>query len=350
MSGPPFLAQIPENGGGNSPSVARKGILLAKEGTGDLPQTLLGEGTAWFVEEELVGLASDNTAYAYELDARAATRFFHSAGVTSWDALAQQDLLGYEAALGPPVAANTARRRVATLRMMLRFFDRKGVGPRLDPPKGDFRPPQLLPKALARWQIRRIFDTARPLWDPRMFRDRALMELLYGSGLRVTEACELPANPFYERDVLEVYGKGGKLRLVPIRDDTVRWLDFYIHDARPQLASRRCDRLFLSDRGTPLRREQVYRRLERMADASGLGVHISPHILRHSYAVHLLQSGADIRAIQELLGHESIVTTQIYTQLDIEDVMAKYRSAHPRGAKITEGEYLQRRIELEHGA
>ncbi|MEA2554579.1 MAG: integrase/recombinase XerD, partial [Fimbriimonadaceae bacterium] len=130
--------------------------------------------------------------------------------------------------------------------------------------------------------------------------------------------------------VLRVTGKRGKTRVVPLPAQTAHWLQLYLQEARAALVRKPCPLLMLSDRGKPLMRQTAYQRLGRMCRKAGLPPGIGPHTLRHSYAVHLLKGGADLRAVQELLGHESIATTQVYTQLDMQEVQRKYRNAHPR--------------------
>ncbi|HTQ10268.1 MAG TPA: tyrosine-type recombinase/integrase, partial [Fimbriimonadaceae bacterium] len=130
---------------------------------------------------------------------------------------------------------------------------------------------------------------------------------------------------------IRVTGKRGKTRWVPLPAMTVNWLRQYLVQARPKLATKPTSLLIVSDHGKAMRREQVYVVLERLARLAGIEQHVGPHALRHTYAVHLLKGGADLRAVQELLGHESIATTQVYTQLDLEEVKRRYKAAHPRG-------------------
>lgn len=156
------------------------------------------------------------------------------------------------------------------------------------------------------------------------------MELIYGAGLRVAEAVSLRTDEV-DLDVaaLRVTGKRQKVRWVPLPRLTLPWLETYVEEMRPKLLKGARSEVFISDRGKAMSRQIVYNRLQRYAKNAGLPG-VSPHVLRHTYAVHLVQGGADLRTVQELLGHASIATTQIYTELDRREVAEKYRKAHPR--------------------
>ncbi len=168
-------------------------------------------------------------------------------------------------------------------------------------------------------------------------RDRALLELLYAAGLRISEALRLDGDDLdLGGGSVRVVGKGDRERVVPVGDVAVRWLERYLAEARPTLAAAdraRASRggpVFLSDRGRRLGRNHAWAAVKRAAAAADLGDRVSPHTLRHSYATHLLEGGADLRVVQELLGHASISTTQIYTHLTGERIREVYARAHPR--------------------
>lgn len=286
----------------------------------------------WFLDHLRVERgASPHTVLAYNTDLSGAIEFFTRRGRTSWMEIDAQDLIAYETSLGPPLARTTALRKVSALRSLLKFLKRNGQGPPTDlPSTGGFKKPHLLPKALSLAGMQALLDSP-DLTQPKGIRDRALMELVYGAGLRISEAVELPLSLVaLEEEYIRVTGKRGKVRQVPLPKGTIPWLVRYIDDARPALYRRPLSHFLLSDTGKPLLRQTAYDILERYAKLAGLE-HVSPHTLRHSYAVHLIKGGADLRVVQELLGHESIATTQIYTGLDIEEVKAKYKAAHPRG-------------------
>ncbi|WP_421569165.1 site-specific tyrosine recombinase XerD [Stenotrophomonas sp. PD6] len=206
----------------------------------------------------------------------------------------------------------------------------------LDPP----RLPRLLPKALAESQIDALL-AAPDVEQPLGLRDRAMLELMYAAGLRVSELVDLPANAVNLRQgVLRVTGKGSKERLVPLGEESQHWLERYLAEARPQLAGKRAVPaardgavpLFLEPSLHGLSRQQFWVLVKKYAVLAGIDpVRISPHGLRHSFATHLLNRGADLRALQMLLGHSSLSTTQIYTLVAREHLQKLHARHHPRG-------------------
>jgi len=291
----------------------------------------LGEAVEWFLDHLKVERgASVHTVTAYSGDLAKAMSFFLARGLSDWTALDAEGLFAYEASLGPPLARTSAVRKVSALRSFLKFLKKNQAGPAADlPSTGGFKKAKRLPKALAQEHLQKMLDLP-DLTKPSGLRDRALMELVYGGGLRISEALdlELPALRLEERSV-RVTGKRGKTREIPLPEGTVQWIARYLDEARPQLQKGRSSRVILSDTGRNMLRQTAYDRVERYAGLAGLK-DVSPHTLRHTYAVHLIKGGADLRAVQELLGHESIETTQVYTHLDMDEVRAKYERAHPR--------------------
>ncbi|MGD8395489.1 MAG: site-specific tyrosine recombinase XerD [Candidatus Eiseniibacteriota bacterium] len=231
------------------------------------------------------------------------------------------------------LSAASVARHLSSLRGFLRFAAIEGAVD--DRPARELGRPRVqrpMPRVLGEEEIQRLLaapDTKRPLG----LRDRAILELLYASGLRVSELVALePAGLDLEERFVRCLGKGGRERAVPIgRAATMAALE-YLERARPLLARRRAARqVFLNHRGGPMTRAGVWDLLRRHAQRAGLEPGVSPHVMRHSFATHLLQRGADLRVVQELLGHASITTTQIYTQVDrryLQEVHARY---HPRG-------------------
>jgi integrase/recombinase XerD len=291
------------------------------------------EAMEWFLDHLKVERgASAHTVLAYSGDLTLAAEFFTNIGIHGWAALTAPDLMRYESSLGHPIARTTAQRRLSSLRSLLKFLKRNNAGPAADlPSTGGFRKGKSLPKALTKAQLEAVLDAA-DLSEPGGLRDRAVMELIYGAGLRVSEAVTVEREAVdLKGGAIRVTGKRDKTRWVPLPVQTVTWLTRYLEEARPKLATKPTSLLIVSDHGKALRREQVYVRLERYARLAGIEQHVGPHTLRHTYAVHLLKGGADLRAVQELLGHESIATTQVYTQLDLDEVTRRYKSAHPRG-------------------
>lgn len=274
--------------------------------------------------------ASPHTLAAYATDLRWAAERLGARGRTAWDQTDADDLDALTADLGG-FAPATRRRRLSGLRALLKFLKRRGAGPAVDlPSAGGIRLPARLPKALPAEVLDRLLSAPDPA-TPGGLRDRTLMELIYGTGLRISEAVGLPmAQLDLDSAALTVTGKRGKTRWVPIPAQTIAWLERYLESGRPKLLRRPIEPLIVSDRGLSMRRTTAYQRLQAYARAAGVEVDVGPHVLRHTYAVHLLQGGADLRAVQELLGHESIATTQVYTQLDLAEVEARYRRSHPR--------------------
>ena len=167
---------------------------------------------------------------------------------------------------------------------------------------------------------------------PNGLRDRALFELIYSCGLRISEAVELGLrNLFLEEGIVRVRGKGNKERLVPVGGEAIKWLELYLEHGRPALVRNgvRTERLFLNHLGNGLSRKGMWKRFREITGRSGIDAKV--HTLRHSFATHLLEGGADLRAVQELLGHSDISTTQIYTHIDKEDLQTYHRDFHPRG-------------------
>jgi len=225
-------------------------------------------------------------------------------------------------------------RLLSSLRAFFAHLLRRGVRQDdptalLDPP----RLPRLLAKALAESQIEALL-AAPDIDTPMGLRDRAMLELMYAAGLRVSELVGLPSTAINLRQgVLRVMGKGSKERLVPLGDESQHWLEQYLARSRPQLAGKRsvpC--LFLDEKGEPPTRQQFWVLVKRYAALAGIDpAKVSPHGLRHSFATHLLNHGADLRALQMLLGHSSLSTTQIYTLVAREHLQKLHGKHHPRG-------------------
>jgi integrase/recombinase XerD len=237
----------------------------------------------------------------------------------------------FQSSLGPPLAIATAQRRMSSVRSLIKFLKKEGHGPDIDLPTVDgFKRPRTLPKALSCEQLEALLAVP-DVATPGGLRDRAMMELIYGAGLRVSEAVGLAISEVdFTEGAARLTGKRGKTRWSPLPSITKLWLEKYMLESRPKLQKRPSGLLLLSDTGRPLLRQTAYKKLELFARRAGIEKGVSPHTLRHTYAVHLLKGGADLRAVQELLGHESIATTQIYTQLDLREVQKKYLAAHPR--------------------
>lgn len=232
----------------------------------------------------------------------------------------------------PQPAATSLARLQSSVRGWHRFLAREGI--EADDPTGRLRPPKTprrLPKALTIDQVERLL-AAPSAEDPLGIRDRALLELLYATGARVSEAVGLDVDDMAHGEVLRLRGKGSKERIVPVGSYARAAVDAYLTRVRPELAAkgRASARLFLGARGAPLSRQSAWLVIRSAAERAQLTAEVSPHTLRHSFATHLLQGGADVRVVQELLGHSSVATTQIYTHVSVDALRDIYATSHPR--------------------
>lgn len=232
----------------------------------------------------------------------------------------------------PPPAATSLARLQSSVRGWHRFLAREGI--ETDDPTGRLRPPKTprrLPKALTIDQVERLL-AAPSAEEPLGIRDRALLELLYATGARVSEAVGLDVDDMAHGEVLRLRGKGSKERIVPVGSYARAAVDAYLTRVRPELAAkgRASARLFLGARGAPLSRQSAWLVIRSAAERAQLTTEVSPHTLRHSFATHLLQGGADVRVVQELLGHSSVATTQIYTHVSVDALRDIYATSHPR--------------------
>jgi site-specific recombinase XerD len=277
--------------------------------------------------------ASPNTKRAYGSDLRqfalwASARDLEPGGV------AYRQLRGYAAALSEGGAAkSTVARKLAAVRSLYDHLVAVGElaqnpAELLSSPKRDSR----LPRTLGRDEVEALLNRI-PASEPLDARDRAMFELAYSSGLRCEEVVNLELDSLdFDAEILRVAGKGEKTRMVPIGEPAQRAVERYLSSARPLLAGRKeaSSALFLSRRGRRLSSSDVRRRLARWVRDAAIAGGVSPHSLRHSFATHLLEGGADLRSIQELLGHASVSTTQIYTRVEASRLRRQYRRAHPR--------------------
>ncbi|WP_458042008.1 MULTISPECIES: site-specific tyrosine recombinase XerD [Bacteria] len=243
------------------------------------------------------------------------------------------------AAASPPPAASSLARLQSSVRGLHRHLAREGiededVSARLRPPKAARR----LPQALTIDQVEQLL-AAPSGEDPIGLRDRALLELMYATGARVSEVVTLDVDDLAGAgggdgagDIVRLRGKGDKERIVPVGSFARDAVDAYLTRVRPELSlrGRATPRLFLGARGAPLSRQSAWLVIRAAAENAGIAAHVSPHTLRHSFATHLLQGGADVRVVQELLGHASVATTQIYTHVTVDALRDVYATSHPR--------------------
>ncbi len=248
----------------------------------------------------------------------------------------EQDLADFVRYLGterePPLATSSIARVLSAVRGLHRFLAEEGaiaadVSRELRPPKLPMR----LPKAIPVEEIEALIEAAGGE-ELHELRDVALLELLYATGARVSEAVSLNVDDLVDEEVVRLFGKGGKQRIVPLGSYARRAVDAYLVRARPVLSARgsATPALFLGLRGRRMSRQAAWDVIHRAADRAGLAASVSPHTLRHSFATHLLEGGADVRVVQELLGHSSVATTQIYTLVTADTLREMYTAAHPR--------------------
>jgi integrase/recombinase XerD len=285
------------------------------------------------------GLAP-NTLASYRRDLRRYLAHLSAAGVGSPDEVTEAHVSSFLVALRegdedhPPLAATSAGRAVVAVRGFHRFLLREGVvtvdaarGVRPPPP------PKRLPKAISVDEVAALLGAAGADETPRAVRDRALLELLYGSGARISEAVGLDLDELdLEQGVVRLVGKGSKERVVPVGSYAREAVQAYLVRARPALAAagKGSPALFLNSRGGRLSRQSAWTALRAAAQRAGITREVSPHTLRHSFATHLLDGGADVRVVQELLGHASVTTTQVYTLVTVDRLREVYATAHPR--------------------
>jgi integrase/recombinase XerD len=281
-----------------------------------------------------------NTLTSYRRDLTRYLEHLATQGTASLADVAAAQITGFLAYLRtgddahPALSATSAARAVVAVRGLHRFALREGL---VDVDAAcEVRPPttpRRLPKAISVDDVQRLLDAAGYAQTPLAVRDRALLELLYASGARISEAVGLAVDDvdLNDRSVL-LSGKGGKQRRVPLGSFAARAIDAYLVQGRPDLAAAGSGTplLFLNARGGPLSRQSAWIVLRAAAERAGLAAGISPHTLRHSFATHLMEGGADVRVVQELLGHSSVTTTQIYTLVTVDALREVYATAHPR--------------------
>jgi integrase/recombinase XerD len=299
----------------------------------------VGPARAWWLEGYRDFLAleaghSRNTVESYLRDVRRLAEWAAGRGTADPVALTPAALREFVFALKDVgLAPASIRRAISAIRTYYAFLVGEGrmasdPADRLQGP----RPGRTLPEPLNRAEVEALLE-APGVDEPLAWRDRALLELGYGAGLRVSELCGLGLTDLrFAEGLVRVMGKGGKERLVPVGRSVVGAVSVYLHNLRPMLdrgATR--DRVFLNARGAPLSRVGAWGIVKRCATVAGITKRVTPHTLRHTFATHLLEGGADLRAVQEMLGHADLSTTQLYTHVDREFLRKVHRKYHPRG-------------------
>ena len=284
------------------------------------------------------GLAT-NTVVSYRRDLERYLAFGETRGVHQVVEVSPEHVQAFVASLRegdelmPALKASSAARTLAAVRGLHRFAVGEGLSEtdpahEVRPPK----PPKRLPRAITVGDVERLLAATGEATTARELRDRALLELLYGTGARISEAVGLDVDDLdLAGRTVRVLGKGSKERIVPLGRYAADAMDAYLVRGRPELVGPRSGpAVFLNARGGRLTRQSAWSVLQQTAERAGLTVAVSPHTLRHSFATHLLDGGADVRVVQELLGHASVTTTQAYTLVTVERLREVYATAHPR--------------------
>jgi integrase/recombinase XerD len=285
------------------------------------------------------GLAA-NTLASYRRDLRRYLEFLESRGIDDVSSVRRDDVAEFLMSLRegggehPPLGSGSAARTLVAVRGFHKFAVRDGLAgsdpaAAVKPPA----PPKKLPKALPLDEVERILEAAGAPGTTLALRDRALLELLYGTGARISEAVGIDVDDLDLVDgVVRLKGKGSKQRLVPVGSYAREACSAYLVRARPELMSvgSGTHAVFLNARGGRLSRQSAWAVLGKAAERAGVTADVSPHTLRHSFATHLLDGGADVRVVQELLGHASVTTTQIYTLVTVDRLREVYATSHPR--------------------
>jgi len=276
--------------------------------------------------------ASPNTISAYKTDLEDFSRRLADAGVNSINRIRRPDILTYISALKESdLATATIARRLVAVKMFCRFLLSEGYTTS-DPTAALASPAlwQRIPHALNTLEVDKLLSVE---WDGAIgLRNKAILEVLYATGARASEVTDLKLTDLNPGEAyLRCFGKGSKERIVPIGDRARAVLKQYLEGARPTLTrGKDTPNLFLSYHGRAMRREDVWRVVKKAAERAGIRKKIHPHILRHSFATHLLEGGADLRAVQQMLGHADISTTQVYTHVDRNRLSAVHKRCHPR--------------------
>lgn len=277
---------------------------------------------------------SPNSYEAYQRDLKSYLNHLNKRGISSFSGATRQDIQGFIASLRKRgLAPSSIARHVSAVRIFHRFLISEGLA-KVDPTEHVRVPkqPRRLPIVLNRQEISSLLEQPDHT-TPLGLRDRAILEFLYATGLRASELLNFrKPDLLFDTRLSRIFGKGGKERLVPVGQQAINVIRNYLHKVRPTLATADSGEvLFLNARGRKLSRMGLWKILDIYVGMAGLDKKVSPHTIRHSFATHLLEGGADLRAVQEMLGHVDIATTQIYTHVDREYLKDMYSRYHPRG-------------------
>ena len=273
---------------------------------------------------------SPNTIDSYKRDLEDFYKFSNK----SYKFVTKDDAIKYLEYLNKKINPRSINRHIVSIKNYFKFLEKNNsinYNP-LEEITG-LKTPKKLPRILSEDDVNNLLDIA--LNDAYSYRNKAMLELMYSSGLRVSELLNLEVNNIdFNMNLVRVFGKGSKERIVPIDDIATKYLDEYINIYRNTLLkNKESDILFLNSRGEKLSRQGFFKILKQIAKEKGIKKELSPHTLRHSFATHLLNHGADLRSIQTMLGHENIETTQIYTHVSDNFIKENYEESHPRSKK-----------------
>ena len=284
---------------------------------------------------ELEKNASSNTIASYKIDLERYFEFLEDAGITAPNRIKEKHVSKFLSVLREiGLAPKSVARNLSSIKMFHKFL----VGDRIAKtnPVENIDTPKLsrtLPDVLNQDEIEAILNQPNPT-ESLGIRDKTILETMYATGMRVTELIKFKQSDIYKDEgFVKIFGKGSKERLVPIGRSALRWIEKYRHEVRNKLAEkgRGQEVLFLNARGRPMSRMAVWNIVRANTLKSGIKKEVHPHTFRHSFATHLLEGGADLRAVQEMLGHSDISTTQIYTHIDREYLKEVHKTFHPRG-------------------
>lgn len=279
---------------------------------------------------------SENSLSAYRSDLTLFARWLEESDSRSvLDNASEADILRYLSyLLDKGISPSSSARLLSCLRRFYRYLVRENKI-EIDPTLNIESPklPKLLPSSLSESEVESLLNSP-DISEPIGLRDKAMLELMYGSGLRVSELVSLRFDQYSaQQGLIRLIGKGGKERLVPVGEYTMDWLDDYLQNARSELLTAGngvCEQIFPSSRGREMTRQTFWHRIKKYAVEAGITTDISPHTLRHAFATHLLNNGADLRVVQLLLGHSNLSTTQIYTHIAKQRLQSLHDSHHPR--------------------
>lgn len=275
---------------------------------------------------------SEHTLDAYGRDLGQLAAFLAEKGLDGTDWIGGDSVsLFNEMLRARKLSRNTIARKAAAIKSFLKYLYREGyAGPDALDEVESIRKTSRLPRILSKEEMARIIDSM-PAGKPKQIRDRTIIEVLYATGIRVSELTGAGmADLNWSEGFIRCAGKGRKMRMVPIGSRAQEWLKRYLDEVRPEWDNKLSEKLIITERGQGISRSTVWRIVGRLANSAGIASGVSPHTFRHSFATHMLENGADIRAVQEMLGHVDISTTQIYTHVTTEKMRRTYEKCHPR--------------------